>query len=527
MSDNKGNGNDEGRQDNLAGDVYDHTLLYLRAIGKVDILEKETEYNLARRICLAEDAKCCCLWMAGEMVEPCLDELADEVMASKRGYSGKIAKKRAKAQDKKKEFKEPTPEDTQRDYLSPFKDTTLHKLVHMPYFNRYEDGKSEDYSSNGGNGNNQQDNQHAFTYSQFIDDYHTVKDMYVQIRDLSEKYEKYKLERSKKKALTQIRKLREQSYDILKHWMLKHDTLERLAVRLGRRYDEIYEMYRNQRADVIHLSELPLLQVMPIYKKHNSRYKQLCKEMHTANLKLVVSIAKKYTGRGLEFLDIIQEGNLGLIKATEKFEYYQGYKFSTYATWWIRQAVTRAIADQARTIRIPVHVVEKISKYVRAKSRLEQTLCRKVTIEEVCKLMEIDPEKLKKEIMAGKHPISFSAPVGHDDEHDATILDSIHTGNVQLIYSALSGIGVPDRKAEIKELRFYIRRVMDETLTDREDMILRKRFGIDEYQSYTLEEVGNVLCVTRERIRQIEAKALKKLRQLSNKMKFKEHLNYE
>ena len=282
-----------------------------------------------------------------------------------------------------------------------------------------------------------------------------------------------------------------------------------LSVPEGIGVDDPVRMYLKE------IGQIPLLtaeQEVEYAKRMEEGNEVAKRRLAEANLRLVVSIAKRYVGRGMQFLDLIQEGNLGLIKAVEKFDYRKGYKFSTYATWWIRQAITRAIADQARTIRIPVHMVETINKLTRVSSQLLQELGREPSPEEIAEEMDIPVEKVREIQKISQEPVSLETPIG--EEEDSHLGDFIQDENVP----------VPAEAAAATLLR---EQLDDElaTLTEREQKVLRLRFGLDDGKARTLEEVGKEFQVTRERIRQIEAKAIRKLRQPSRSKKLQDYLD--
>ena len=282
-----------------------------------------------------------------------------------------------------------------------------------------------------------------------------------------------------------------------------------ISVPEGISIDDPVRMYLKE------IGKVPLLSAeeeIEIAKRMEEGDEEAKKKLTESNLRLVVSIAKRYVGRGMLFLDLIQEGNLGLIKAVDKFDYRKGYKFSTYATWWIRQAITRAIADQARTIRIPVHMVETINKLIRVSRQLLQEYGREPTPEEIAKVMNISENKVREIIKIAQEPVSLETPIG--EEEDSHLGDFIPDDDAP----------APAEAASFTLMKEQLLDVLD-TLTPREEKVLRLRFGLDDGHQRTLEEVGKEFKVTRERIRQIEAKALRKLRHPSRSKKLRDYLD--
>jgi RNA polymerase primary sigma factor len=338
----------------------------------------------------------------------------------------------------------------------------------------------------------------VLTFKEISDAFEDIEITPEEVEQLYDKFEKESIE------------LVEDMEKELEEIEVSKEELEDLSVPEGINIDDHVKMYLKEIGKVNLLSAE---EEFELAKRMSEGDEEAKKRLAEANLRLVVSIAKRYVGRGMLFLDLIQEGNLGLIKAVDKFDYTKGYKFSTYATWWIRQAITRAIADQARTIRIPVHMVETINKLVRVSRQLVQELGREPTNEELAKELNMSVEKVREISKISQEPVSLETPIG--EEEDSHLGDFIPDDDAPAPSEAASFVLLKEQLGEVLK-----------TLTPREAKVLRLRFGLDDGRQRTLEEVGKEFEVTRERIRQIEAKALRKLRHPSRSKKLKDFLDY-
>ena len=336
--------------------------------------------------------------------------------------------------------------------------------------------------------------------NEFLGDYHFTPDKLEEIYEFLEKNGVYVL---------RVTATEEEEPEILSDEEVENLANIDLSVPEGVSLEDPVRMYLKE------IGKVQLLtadEEMELAKRMESGDEMAKQRLSEANLRLVVSIAKRYVGRGMQFLDLIQEGNLGLIKAVEKFDYTKGYKFSTYATWWIRQAITRAIADQARTIRIPVHMVETINRLIRTQRQLLQEYGREPYPEEIAKEMNLPVDRVRDIMKIAQEPVSLETPIGEEeDSHLGDFVEDDH-------------MSTPPEAAAYAMLGEQLKEVL-ETLTEREQKVLRLRFGLDDGEAKTLEEVGKTFNVTRERIRQIEAKALRKLRHPSRSRKLKDYLD--